>query len=268
VVQALVQIAGQSGVRHDDVEPCERRQACQQIPVGRPQAVAVARPVADGHDDVTIGVRGRRRHEPRAQHVLVGARFGLPRLELAEGRGEKPRLPHQPLRAAVVRGAGLEPPERQPLEGVHVLLVAPERVVEPERLGHQPRPQPERRLESRVARGAARHHGERLALGVAQDGLTDVEPLAEAEDQLLGGGKVWKDNGFSPAVEDGGLDRAHQLRGRGARGDDDEAVARVERRAARRQPDHRTAERLEVRHTNQACRARGDHFRWGSSSRS
>jgi len=161
--------------------------------------------------------------------VLVRASLGLPSLELAKGSGEKARLPYEPLGSPIVGGAGFEHPERETLERADVFLVAAERVVEPQRLGHQARPQPERRFLTRVAGGAARHHGERLALGVAQDCLTDVEPLAQAEDELVGGGEVRKHEGLAAAVEDSALDGPHQLCGGSARRDDHEAVARVER---------------------------------------
>jgi hypothetical protein len=120
------------------------------------------------------------------------------------------------------------------------------------------------------ARGAARHHRKGLAFGVrattAHAGRRGRSPEAKTSSGSAVD-EIGKDDGGA-ALDEGALDGSYELGGGGACGNDDQTVARVERRAVRRQPDHRTAERLEVRHANQACRARGDHFRRGSSSRS
>ena len=266
VVQPLVHLARQRGVGDHDVEALQPRHPRQQIPVRRPEPVRIARSIADRHHDVTAGTVRGRFNQPHAQRVLVGANGGLTRFELAKRRGEKPCLPHQPLRAAVVGSARLEQAQGEALERLHVFLMAAERVVEAQHLGDEAWTQTEGRLVPGGTRGPAGHHGEGFSFGIPQDLRRRVEPFRQTEHQLARGHEIGQDHCLF--LTQRGLDRPHELRGRRAGRYNDEPVTGVERRAFDRQLGDRTPERLEVRHSDQACRTRGDHFRRGNSRRS
>ncbi len=90
---------------------------------------------------------------------------------------------------------GSSRPEGEPLERVHVFLIAAERVVEPQHFGHEPGPEAEGRRVAGVARGAARHHGQRLAFGIVQGRGPGVEPFRKTEHELVRRDEIGQDDG-------------------------------------------------------------------------
>ncbi len=170
LVDRLVKRAGDHVVGRDDVDALQARHARQQVPVNRRQAQWIESAIAHGDDDVPVGRRRGRRQHLLHGAVLIDSGLGAARFEVAKRGDQKPRLAHQALGAAIVGRTRLQQPERQPLERVDALLVEAQGVVEAQHLGHEPGTQPERRFETRGARGAAGHTEKRLALGFRQQG--------------------------------------------------------------------------------------------------
>ena len=118
----------------------------QHVVVGGPQPARVGRLIRDAHDDAPVGRRTVVRQEPAAEGMLVqtAARFDE-RFEPRERRGEKLRLPEQPLGAAVDLGARLQAVGHQPIEVGDRAIAPAQLVVEREDLDDETGAEPEGR---------------------------------------------------------------------------------------------------------------------------
>jgi hypothetical protein len=149
-------------------------------------------------------------------------------LELSKCAGQKSRLRHQPLGAAVGGRAGLEQIERAALEVVHAVPAQPQLVVEAQDLGNEPGPDLERRRQPGLTRRATRRAKQRLALGARQHLVPRVETFGKTLRQLARRDEVRQDDGGRGTTQPR-FDAVNEMRCRGAGGDDDETIARVER---------------------------------------
>jgi hypothetical protein len=226
--------------------------------------VHIERAIGDRQNDMPHGARRRGRNQLVSQLVRIHTRLAAPILERVERGDEESRLAHEALGAAIVRRAWLEQAERQPLERIHVLLVQPQRVVEPEHLGDESRAEAKGRFRAAFARSARGNTEQHFAFGVGERPSRSRQTLGEAIDDLAGRDHV-RQQERTVLGEDAILDRAQQVRRGRARRHDNEPVARIERCAAACKGDHGLTERLQVGHPHQACRARRDHCSLGGS---
>ena len=272
-MNSLVKRACEGPVCHDDVEPLESGDAREEIPVDRMEPVLIAGAVADGNDDVPPRAGGGCREDRFAHRVFVDA-AGLHAspLEVAERRGEKPGLSNQPVCPAIRARSRLEPSQRQPLEVVDRLLMALQGVEELEHCCNESGPDAERRIGARLHGRAARNGEQRLPLrgGIGRPFMGRLHTIEQAFVELTARDEVGEDGRARGNGAQGNchpvFDRPNQVRGRRARRDDHQAIARAERRPVRRERNQRAAEGLEIRRPNESGRAGSDHRRRGGSS--
>ena len=260
----LVERTGKGRIGDHDVEPFETRDPREQVPINGMQAIPIACAVTNRDDHVAPRARRRADEQLRAYRMLVDAtrRRAAP-LEFAERGSEKSRLPDQPLGAAIARRSAVEPPHRQPLEVIDRLLMALQRIEELEHRGDKARPDAKRRVRARFNRRAA---GDRQQCFPFFGGVGHpmTNPLEQPFVELRARNEVGQDNRATRGHPV--FDRSHQVERGGARGDDDETIAGVERRAVRGQRNQRISERPQIRRPHESGRAGSDHWSRGGSS--
>ena len=150
----LVKRPRQHPIGHNDVELGNSRRASEQVPIDRGKAVPIDGAICHGDDHMTIGVRSGFSEDQLPQFVFVRAMFRAASFEVTKDRRQEARLIDELARAAIVGSPRLQHPQRQTLEGVHILLIAPKVVVEPDHLRDEAWTYEKRRLDAAGHNGA------------------------------------------------------------------------------------------------------------------
>jgi hypothetical protein len=154
-VNPLVKSSSQHPIGHNDVQLSDSGRASEQVPVDRSKAVAIDGAIRHRDDDMAIGAWSGFSEDQLTQFVFVRTMFRASPFEVTKDRGQEARLIDELARAAIVGSPRLQHPQSQTLEGVHILLIEAEVVVELDHLRNKAWPDEKRRLEAAGHDGAA-----------------------------------------------------------------------------------------------------------------
>ena len=254
VEQPLVIAGGEHGIGRDDVDPLQALHPCQQVEVGRPQAVGIGCLVRQRHHGADDRPRQSFRDQPPPQCMLVAtSRSRAPPLERAERGGQETGLQQQAPRSAVNLGARFEVGPEEALEAVHALPLPQQVVVETHDGGGQARPRFERRRAC-LQDFARRSLHEHVPLDSGQQGQRRAGSCSQRRMPALARQQMRQGGGGGP------FERAPELIGRGARRYDHHGVARPATVELTGERDNRLPETVQAGGPDKASAARRDQL--------